>query len=217
MAEISAELVKELRTKTGAGMMDCKKALAESAGDLEKAIEFLRKKGLKDVGKRAAKVAAEGLVFSYIHPGNRVGVLLEINCETDFVARSDDFQGLAKNIAMHVAWANPRYVRREEVPGDVLEKEIEIFKSQLKPEQLKMADKIIPGKMEKFYEENCLLEQLDAKDPSGKKKIQDLANEISAKVGEKVIVRRFVRYELGQGIDKPVTDYVAEVTAAMKQ
>jgi elongation factor Ts len=217
MAEISAERVKELREKTGAGMMDCKKALSESSGDLEKAIEILRKKGLKDVGKRSGKTAAEGTVLSYIHSGGRIGVLLELNCETDFVARGTDFSNAAREIAMHVAWAKPRFLSREEVPTAVLEKEREIFASQLKPEQQKAADKILVGKIEKFYEENCLLEQLDARSAGGKRKIQDILNDLSAKVGEKIVLRRFVRFEVGEGIEKQATDYAAEVAAVLQQ
>jgi len=213
MTAITAELVKTLREKTGAGMMDCKKALAEAAGDMEKAIEVLRKKGLKDISKRAGKVAREGVVYSYIHAGGRVGVMLELNCETDFVARGDDFQNLAKVIGMHVAWAAPAYLDREAVPASVIEKEKEIYLSQLKPEQQKMADKILPGKLEKFYADNCLLEQLDARDAGSKKTIGDLVNEISAKLGEKVQVRRFSRFEVGEGIDKVETDFAAEVAA----
>ncbi len=215
MAEISAQLVKELRDKTGAGMMDCKKALAEASGDPEKAIEVLRKKGLKDVDKRSGKVASEGVIYSYIHAGGRIGVMLELNSETDFVARGDDFQGLAKDIAMHVAWSNPRFLGREDVPEKVIATEKEIYLSQLKPEQQKMADKILPGKLEKFYEEACLLEQFDARDASAKKRIKDLISDLSAKIGEKIVLRRFVRYEVGEGIEKVKTDYRAEVAAAM--
>ncbi len=211
MSNVSAKLVKELRDQTGAGMMDCKKALTESEGNIDKAIEFLRKKGLKNVEKRAGKVAAEGTVLSYIHAGGRIGVLLELNCETDFVGKGEDFQSLAKDIAMHIAWANPKYVSREEVPQDIVEKEKEIFKSQLKPEQQKMADKILPGKVEKFYESVCLLEQVDVKDPSGKKKILDIINEQGAKMGEKLSLRRFVRFEVGEGIEKEESNYADEV------
>ena len=216
MAEISAEMVRSLRDKTGAGMMDCKKALAEVGGDQEKAIELLRKKGLKDLSKRADRVAAEGVIFCYTHPGSRVGVMVELNCETDFVGRGDEMKNTAKDIAMHVAWAAPRYVSREEVPESVIEKEKEIMASQLKPEQQKMAEKILAGKIEKFFEENCLLEQADAKDSSGKKKILDILNELSAKVGEKVALRRFSRYEVGEGIDKKVTDFAKEVEEAAR-
>ena len=211
MANISAKLVKELREQTGAGMMDCKKALTETEGNIDKAIDFLRKKGLKNVEKRAGKVAAEGTILSYIHAGGRIGVLLELNCETDFVGKGDDFQALAKDIAMHIAWANPKYVSREEVPEDVIEKEKEIYKSQLKPEQQKMADKILPGKIEKFFESVCLLEQVDVKDTTGKKKILDIINEKGAKLGEKLSLRRFVRYEVGEGIKKEDSNYADEV------
>ena len=214
MAEITAELVKSLREMTGAGMMDCKKALAESSGDLERAVESLRKKGLKDVGKRAGKVAAEGVIFSYIHGNGRIGVLLELNSETDFVARGADFQAVAQAIGMHIAWANPRYLSREEIPQADSDREAEIFRAQLKPEQSKMADKIISGKLEKFYAENCLLEQLDAREPEVKKSIGDLINELSAKVGEKIVLRRYVRFELGEGIAKSTSNFAEEVAAA---
>ncbi len=216
MAEVTAQMVKELREMTGAGMMDCKTALAEAAGDSEKAIEVLRKKGLKSVSKRADKVAAEGTVFSYIHPGSRIGVMLEMNCETDFVGRGDDFQGLAREVAMHIAWSKPRFLRREEVPAEIIAQEQDIFRSQLQPNQEKMADKIITGKVDKFFQENCLLEQLDARDTDGKKTIQDRLNDLSAKIGEKVVLRRFVRFEVGEGIEKVVTDYAAEVEAAAR-
>ena len=215
MAEITAAMVKDLRTKTGAGMMDCKQALAESGGDMEKAIDFLRKKGLKSVGKRADKVAAEGQVFAYVHPGGKIGVMLELNCETDFVGRGDEFLGLCKDIAMHVAWSAPKFLSREEVPADVIARETEIYKSQLNPGQEKMAEKIIAGKLEKFYQEACLLEQLDAREPTAKRTIQDILTNHSAKVGEKVVLRRFVRFELGEGIETQVSDYRAEVEAAM--
>ena len=216
MAEVTAQMVKDLRDKTGAGMMDCKQALGESGGDVEKAIEVLRKKGMKNLSKRAGKVAAEGMVQAFLPPGGRIGVMLELNCETDFVGRGDDFQALAKDIAMHVAWANPRFLAREEVPESVLNTERDIYRSQLQPNQEKMADKILAGKLEKFYQENCLLEQLDAKDSSGKKTIQDQINDLSAKVGEKIVLRRFARYEVGEGIEKQTTDYAAEVEAAAR-
>ena len=214
MAEISSSQVKELREITGAGMMDCKKALEETSGDVEKATDFLRKKGLKSVEKRAGKVAAEGLIFSYIHPGSRIGVILELNCETDFVARGDDFLQLAKDIGMHIAWAKPLYVSREEVPEDAMKREEEIFRSQLKPEQEKMADKILQGKLEKFYEETCLLDQLDVRESAGKKRIRDVVSELSAKIGEKIVIRRFSRLELGEGIQKESVDFAEEVKAA---
>jgi len=216
MAEISAQMVKQLRDQTGAGMMDCKKALSETEGNIEKAIEFLRKKGLKSVEKRAGRQAAEGIVYSYIHAGGRIGVLLELNSETDFVARNEEFEALAKEVAMHIAWAVPQYVRREQVPEQVLEKEKEVFRSQLKPGQEKVADKIITGKLEKFYESVCLLDQLDAKDPGAKKRIGDLVNDTSAKLGEKIELRRFIRYEVGEGIEKMQTSYAEEVAQAAK-
>ena len=197
MAEITSALVKELRDMTGAGMMDCKSALTEAAGDMEKAIDVLRKKGLKSASKRADRDASEGLIYSYIHPNSRVGVLLELNCETDFVARGEDFGGLAKRLAMHIAWANPRFVDREQVTEDVMARETEIYRSQLTPQQEKVADKIIAGKIEKFFEESCLVDQIDAQESSGKKRMGDYVTETSAKLGEKIVVRRFVRFELG--------------------
>jgi len=211
---ISAQLVKELRDKTGAGMMDCKKALSESDGDLEKAVDVLRKQGLKNVSKRVGKIASEGTVFSYLHTGGRIGVLLELNCETDFVARGEDFQGLASDIAMHIAWANPSYVDQDSVPEDAIRREENIHRSQLNEKQQEMADKIIPGKMKKFFEETCLLNQYDAKDAAAKKTIGSLVNDLSVKIGEKVTLRRFVRYEVGEGIEKEVVDYAKEVAEA---
>ena len=214
MSGVSAQLVKELREKSGAGLMDCKKALEETGGDINQAVQVLRKKGLKDVEKRADRVAAEGIIHTYIHPGSRVGVLLELNCETDFVARGDEFSELAKDIAMHIAWAKPQYVSREEVPKEALDAEIEVAKAQLKPEQEKFADKIINGKLEKFYEGVCLLEQLNMKDDSGKKTIKSLTDEKGSLLGEKISIRRFVRFEVGEGIEKKVVDYAAEVAEA---
>ena len=216
MSAVSAQQVKELREKTGAGMMDCKAALSESEGNLEKAVEFLRKKGLKNVEKRSGKVAAEGSVISYIHAGGRIGVVLELNCETDFVGKGDDFLALGKEIAMHIAWSNPRYLSPEDITPAELEKEKEVLRAQLKPEQEKMAEKIIEGKLSKFFSEVCLLEQLDAKDPASKKKIGDIINDLSVKVGEKITVRRFARYEVGEGIEKAEVDYAAEVAQAAK-
>lgn len=215
MSQVSAQLVKELRDASGAGMMDCKKALVESAGDFDKAIEYLRKNGLKSLEKRAGKQASEGTVYSYIHGTGRIGVMLELNSETDFVARGDDFQSLAKELAMHIAWANPRYLNRDEVPQEIIEREKAIFLSQLNPNQQKVADKIIEGKLEKFFEENCFVDQLDAKDTKAKKSIQDLINDLSTSVGEKIAVRRFVRFEVGEGMEKKEVDYAAEVQAAM--
>lgn len=197
MTEITAQMVKELRERTSAGMMDCKKALSESGGDMERAVEFLRKKGLKDAGKRAGREASEGVIHSYLHAGGRIGVMIELNCETDFVARNDEFKDLAQAIAMHIAWANPRYLGREDVPAEDIEREREVFRSQLKPEQAQFADKIVDGKLDKFYAENCLLEQLDARDPAAKKSIAALITDATAKIGEKIELRRFVRFELG--------------------
>jgi elongation factor Ts len=216
MAQISAQMVKELRETTGAGLMDCKKALAECDGDTSKAIEFLRKKGLKNVEKRSGRVAAEGTIFSYIHTGGRIGVMLELNSETDFVARGDDFMELAKGIAMHVAWSAPRFLSREEVPADIVAQEESIYRAQLTPQQEKVADRIISGKMEKFYTESCLLEQEDQRDPDNKKKINELITDLSAKVGEKIELRRFVRFEVGEGVDKPVSDFAEEVASAAR-
>jgi elongation factor Ts len=195
---ISAAEVKALREKTGAGMMDCKKALQESDGDMEKAIDFLRKKGLQKVEKKAGRQTKEGLVQAYIHPGSRLGVLVEVNCETDFVARTDDFQTFVKDVAMQIAAANPLAVRREDLSENIIEKEKEIYKGQVleqgKPE--KVADKIVTGKLEKFYQESCLLEQGFVKDPN--KTIHDLLTEIIAKLGENITIRRFVRFQLGE-------------------
>jgi len=196
-----SELVKELRELTGAGVMDCKTALEASEGDIQKAVEFLRKKGLADAAKRAHHEAREGLVGAYVHPGGKIGVLVEVNCETDFVARTDGFQELVKDLAMQVAAANPAYVSREEVPGEVVEKEREIYRQQMadqkKPSHV--LDKIVEGKLEKFYAEQCLLEQPFIKDASGKTKVKELVSQLSARVGERVVVRRFARFRVGEG------------------
>ncbi|WNG28895.1 translation elongation factor Ts [Cystobacter fuscus] len=216
MAEVSATMVKELREKTGAGLMDCKKALAETAGDFAKAEEWLRKKGIAKAGSKEGRVAAEGLIGSYIH-GGRIGVLVEVNCETDFVARNPDFQELVKEVAMHIAAANPQYVRREEVATDTLEKEKqsqrELLKQQGKPEA--MWDKILVGKVEKYYEQVCLVDQLWVKDD--KKKVGEMITERAAKIGEKIAVRRFVRFEVGLGIEKKKDDLAAEVAKTLGQ
>ncbi|WP_224243642.1 translation elongation factor Ts [Hyalangium gracile] len=214
MAEISATMVKDLREKTGAGMMDCKKALAESGGDFVKAEEWLRKKGIAKAGSKEGRVAAEGIIATYVH-SSRIGVMVEVNCETDFVARNEDFQALAKDIAMHVAAASPQYVRREEIPADVLEKEKEIQRAQLqeqkKPEA--MWDKILVGKIEKFYETVCLVDQVWVKDD--KKKVGEMVTERAAKIGEKVSIRRFTRYVVGEGIEKKKDDLAAEVAKTL--
>jgi elongation factor Ts len=196
----SAEMVKELRDRTGAGMMDCKAALDASKGDLQGAIEHLRKKGLADAAKKAHREARDGAVVAYIHPGGKIGVLVEVNCETDFVARTDDFQQLVKDVAMQVAAANPTYVSRAEVPGAVVEKEREIYRQQMadqrKPPQV--IDKIVEGKLEKFYAEACLLEQPFIKDASGKTKVRELVDQATAKLQERVVVKRFARFQVGE-------------------
>jgi elongation factor Ts len=196
----SAEQVKELRDRTGAGVMDCKAALEASQGDIQGAVEHLRKKGLADAAKKAHRDAKDGVVASYIHPGSKIGVLVEINCETDFVARTDDFQQLVKDVAMQVAAANPSFVSREEVPGAVVEKEREIYRQQMadqkKPPQV--IDKIIEGKLEKFYAESCLMEQPFIRDSSGKTRLKDMVDQATAKMGERIVVKRFARFQVGE-------------------
>ncbi len=196
--DITAEQVKELREKTGVGIMDCKKALKECAGDTEKAVDYLRKKGIATAKKRGGRTASEGQVASYIHAGGKIGVMVEINCETDFSGKTDDFTEFARNVAMHIAATNPIAVDREGIPGDVLERERAIYVSQAKdsgkPE--KILDKIVDGKMNKFYSEACLLEQPYVKNPDIT--IQDLLNEMIAKTGENIVIRRFTRYQLGE-------------------
>lgn len=194
---ITAAMVKQLREKTGAGMMECKKALTEANGDFDKAIEILRKKGISAAEKRAGRVASEGIIGSYIHM-DKIGVLVEVNCETDFVARTDDFRALVKDIAMHIAAANPRYLSRDDVPAEVIEKEREIYKEQIKGKPEHIVDKIVEGKLEKFYNENCLLEQIFVKDSEQKKTIKDIVTEAIAKLGENIVVKRFVRFQLGE-------------------
>ena len=197
MAAITAKMVQDLRAATGLGMMDCKKALTETDGDMEKAVELLRKKGMAAVEKRAGREASEGLVTSYIHPGSRLGVLVETNCETDFVARTDDFQNFSKDIAMHIAAQAPLVVQREDVDPEVVEREKAIFleqaKNESKPDHI--AEKIVTGRLEKYYQEVVLLEQAFVKDPD--KTIQDLITEITAKIGEKIGIRRFACFRLG--------------------
>jgi len=198
----SAEMVKELRERTGAGVMDCKTALDASKGELQGAVEYLRKKGLADAAKRAHRDAREGVVASYIHPGGKIGVLVEVDCETDFVARTPDFQQLVKDVAMQVAAANPTptYVARAEVPSAVVEKEREIYREQMadqkKPPQI--VDKIIEGKLEKFYAETCLLDQPFIRDDSGKTKVKDIVDRATATLQEHVVVKRFVRFQVGE-------------------
>ena len=211
--EITAQMVKELRERTGAGMMDCKNALAESQGNLETAVDSLRKKGLAAAAKKAGRVTAEGAVGSYIHGGGKLGVLVEVNCETDFVARTDQFQELVRDIAMHIAAAEPRFVRREEVTADVLEREKAIFSEQAlasgKPANV--VERIVAGKMEKYYSEFVLLEQPFVKNPDVT--ISQMIAEKVGKIGENIQVRRFVRFKLGEGIEKRQDDFAAEVAA----
>jgi len=198
MANISAAMVKQLREKTGAGMMDCKNALSEVKGDIEKAIELLRKKGLATARKRAGRALDEGIIQSYIHMNGKLGVLVEVNCETDFVAKNEDFQNFTKNIAMHIAATNPLGIAPEDISQDIIEKEKEIYRAQAldmgKPENV--VDKIVEGKLKKFYEENCLLNQTYVRDTD--MSVADLLNEMIAKIGENISIKRFVRYQVGE-------------------
>ncbi|XEC97633.1 translation elongation factor Ts [Paenibacillus tarimensis] len=213
---VSASAVKELREKTGAGMLDCKKALEEANGDIQRATELLREKGLAAAAKKAGRVATEGLVESYIHGGGRIGVLVEVNCETDFVAKTDQFREFVKDIAMQIAAANPKFVRREEVPADELDKEREILKAQAlnegKPAHI--VDKMVEGRIGKYYEEYCLMEQSFIKDPD--KTITTILNEKISTIGENISIRRFVRYELGEGLEKKQDNFVEEVMSQAK-
>jgi elongation factor Ts len=215
MADITAGAVKALREKTGAGMMECKKALTEAEGNEARAIEILRERGLASAKKKEGRVAAEGVVGSYIHMGGKVGVLVEVNCETDFVARGDEFQQLVKDIAMHVAAAEPRYVTRDEIASETIEKERDIARAQAKndpknankPDQV--IDKIVEGRLNKFYEEVVLLDQPFIKDPA--KTVGELVTDKIAKTGEKVTIRRFARYKMGEGLSKREDDFGDEV------
>ena len=220
MANYTANDVKTLRERTGAGMMDCKNALVECDGDMDKAVDYLREKGIAKAAKKAGRIAAEGIVDSYIHMGGRVGVLLEVNCETDFVANGDMFRTIVHDIALQIAAANPQYVSKEEVPEEVLEKEKSILRAQAleegKPE--KIVDKMVEGRIKTFYEDNCLLNQKYVKDPS--KTIEQVIIEATAQIGEKISVRRFVRYEMGEGLQKKeenLADEVQAQVAAMKK
>lgn len=207
--------VMDLRARTGVGMMDCKKALEACDGNMERAIEILREKGMASAAKRAGKIASQGIVDSYIHLGGKIGVMVEINCETDFVARSDDFKDLAHNIAMQIAAAKPEYVRIEEVPESVIAKEKEILLAQIKEDPknankpANIIEKMIDGRIQKYYKENCLMEQIYVKD--GDKTITQLVNEAVGKIGEKITVRRFVRYEMGEGLAKKEENFADEV------
>lgn len=217
MAEITASAVKSLREKTGAGMIDCKNALVEASGDEAQAIEILRKKGMATADKKSGRVTAEGAVGSYIHMGGKVGVLVEVNCESDFVARGEEFQQLVKDVAMHIAAVDPQYVKRDEVPADILDKEREILREQLKNDPKnagKPADvlnKIIEGRVNKYYEDNVLLDQAFVKDPS--KTVGELVSEKIASIKENISVRRFSRFKMGEGIEKKADDFASEVAS----
>lgn len=212
--KITAQMIKELREITSAGMMDCKKALAETDGDLEKAIDFLREKGLASAAKKSSRIAAEGLVDSYIH-GGRIGVLIEVNSETDFVSKNEEFKAFVRDMAMQVAAANPKYVTREEVPAEQVEHEKTVLREQAlnegKPE--KIVEKMVEGRLEKFYEEIVLLDQKFIKD--GDLKVQDVLTNLIAKIGENIKIRRFVRYEVGEGLEKREEDFAEEVAKQM--
>ena len=211
----TAQDVAKLRAQTGVGMMECKKALTDANGDFEKAVVLLRERGLKAVDKKQGRIASEGLVASYIHMGGRIGVLVEVNCETDFVAKSDDFQALVKDVAMQIAAANPKYVREEEVDPAELEQEKEILRAQAanegKPQQI--IDRMVEGRVKKFYEDVCLMNQPFVKDQS--KTIKDVITEATLKIGEKISIRRFVRYELGEGLEKRNDNLAEEVAKQM--
>lgn len=214
--EITAAMVKELREKTGAGMMDCKRALTDANGDLERAQEVLRERGLASAAKKSGRVAAEGLVEAYIHGAGRIGVLVEVNCETDFVAKNDDFRNLVKDIAMHIAASSPQYVRREEVPVEVIEKEREILRAQTLNEgkPANIVDKIVEGRIDKFVKDICLMEQPFVKDPD--KTVDMVVREKIAHIGENISIRRFTRFVVGEGIEKQESNFVEEVMAQVR-
>lgn len=198
MAEITAKMVNDLRKQTGVGMMECKKALAEAGGDIEKATTILRERGLATAAKKSDRATSQGLIATYIHM-DKLGVMVEVNCETDFVAKTDDFRTMCKDIAMHIAAANPTYVNPEDVPADVVDKEKAIFKAQVEGKPANIIDKIVEGKIGKFYEEICLMEQVFVKDPEGKQKVKDLVTAAIAKIGENIKINRFARFQLGEG------------------
>ena len=214
---ITAAQVKELREATGVGMMECKKALTETNGDFEKAMEWLRKKGIASAEKKAGRVAAEGVVESYIHMGGKIGVMIEVNCETDFVAKTPEFKAFVRDIAMHIAAANPKYLNREEVPTEILDKEREILRAQAlnegKPE--KIVDRMVEGRVEKYYKENCLVDQQFVKNPD--LTITQYVNERIQQTGENIKIRRFVRYEMGEGLEKRHDNFAEEVAAQTKK
>lgn len=214
---ITAAQVKELREATGVGMMECKKALTETNGDMEKAMEWLRKKGIASAEKKSGRVAAEGVVEAYIHMGGKIGVMVEVNCETDFVAKTPEFKAFVRDIAMHIAAANPSYLNREEVPAEILDKEREILRAQAlnegKPE--KIVDRMVEGRVEKYYKDNCLVDQPFVKDPN-----MTIAQYVTQRVqmtGENIKIRRFVRYEMGEGLEKRHDNFAEEVAAQTKK
>jgi len=198
---ITAEVVKELREQTGVGLMDCKKALSEAGGSLDKARDILRQKGLAMASKKTGREASEGLIGSYVHM-DKIGVLVEINCETDFVAKTDEFKEFVKDVAMHIAASNPAYLKREDVPAEVINKEKEIYASQITNKPANIVEKIVEGKLEKFYIENCLIDQIFVKDPEQKKKIKDIVVEKIAQLGENILIKRFARFQLGEKVSQ---------------
>ncbi len=212
MSEITTQMIKDLRERTQAGMSDCKKALQECGGDMEKAVEYLRKKGVAQAAKKATRIAAEGIIAHYMH-GSRIGVLVEVNCETDFVSRNPDFQAFAREVAMQVAAMNPQYVSQDEIPAAVLEQErsirLELARQQKKPEPV--MQKIVEGQMAKWIKEVCLLDQVWMRDSEGKKDIRGLLTDLVGKIGENIKIRRFMRYEVGEGLVKRSDDFVDEV------
>jgi elongation factor Ts len=212
MSEISTQMIKDLRERTQAGMSDCKKALQECGGDMEKAVEYLRKKGVAQAAKKATRIAAEGVVAGYTH-GSRIGVLVEVNCETDFVSRNADFQAFAREVAMQVAAMSPQYVSQDEIPAAVIEQErsirLELARQQNKPEPV--LQKIVEGQMGKWFKEVCLLDQIWMRDSEGKKDIRGLLTDLIGKIGENIKIRRFMRYEVGEGLAKRTDDFVEEV------
>ncbi|MBS5916482.1 MAG: translation elongation factor Ts [Clostridiales bacterium] len=218
MANITASMVKELREQTGSGMMDCKKALQETDGDMDKAVDLLREKGMADSAKKAGRIAAEGVIASYLHMGGRIGVMVEINCETDFVAKTDAFKEFAQNIAMHIAAANPSYLTAEEVPEEELNHEREVLKAQAlnenKPEHI--VEKMVEGRLKKYYAENCLMQQAYIRSESDET-IEDIVKSAIAEFGENIKIRRFTRYEMGEGLEKRSEDFAAEVAAQVNQ
>ncbi len=214
---VTASAVKELREKTGAGMLDCKKALTETNGDMAKAMEFLREQGLASAAKKAGRIAAEGVVESYIHGGGRIGVLVEVNCETDFVAKTDEFRALCRDVAMHIAASRPEYLRREDIPDEVVKRETEIFRQQTLNEgkPANIVERIVAGKVDKFLREQCLLDQPFVKDPAVT--VAQFVSGKIAKMGENISIRRYVRFEMGEGLEKRADDFVSEVLSQVNK